>query len=194
MELYPHLQRGAAETARLVREIPGEGLGRPTPCDDFDLRTLLNHLVLWTAYSFERRARSEKVPEELIARDFVAEPGWEKAYEEQLDRALTAWSDPKVWEGEVDTGAGTMPANDIASMILLEMVLHGWDLARATGQELRLDEETAAVAADVVEKYGEMFRQYDGFKPALDVPEGASTIDRALLRSGRDPEWVAPNA
>ena len=46
----------AAEAARVVAGVPGHPMDTPTPCDDWDLRTLVNHVIVWTAYSAERRA------------------------------------------------------------------------------------------------------------------------------------------
>jgi Mycothiol maleylpyruvate isomerase N-terminal domain len=58
----------AAETARMVNGAPGTAaLDAPAPCADWDLRTLLNHTILWTAYSAERRAYSQNVAEELMS-------------------------------------------------------------------------------------------------------------------------------
>jgi uncharacterized protein (TIGR03086 family) len=71
------------------------------------------------------------------------------------------------------------------------MVLHGWDLAKATGQEYRCDDTVAADLLQTVEAQGEMFRQYKGFADVIDVPESASTFHRALGLSGRDPAWAA---
>ena len=71
----------AAETARVVTGAATTAhLGEQTPCPDWDLRTLLlNHTILWTAYSAERRAYGESVVEDLMSKDFTAEPGYAEA-------------------------------------------------------------------------------------------------------------------
>lgn len=175
---------GGVTAARLAE--PG-----PTHCPDWDLRTLVNHWVLYTSHGLEHRALREQLSEELTGRDFTADPGWARAYAEQLDRAVAAWDDPAVWEGEVDLGMAKMPAADIASMIVKEMAVHGWDVATATGQELRISDDAARFVLDVVDTHADLYRQYDGFADPVPVPDGAPLFDRALAHSGRDPRLSA---
>jgi uncharacterized protein (TIGR03086 family) len=128
----------AAEAARVVagaaKAANTKTLEQTTPCTDWDLRTLLNHMILWTSYSAERRAYGESVAEELMSKDFTAEPGYAQAYQAQIAKAVDAWSKPEAWEGDRNVmGSGT-PAADIAAMLIAEMVLHGWDIAQATAR------------------------------------------------------------
>ena len=79
-------------------------------------------------------------------------------------------------------------------MLIMEMVLHGWDIAKATGQDYHCDGELAQALLDTVHAQGDMFRQYQGFAAVVPVPADASTFDRALSLSGRDPDWPDYNA
>ncbi|MFC1416457.1 TIGR03086 family metal-binding protein [Streptacidiphilus cavernicola] len=187
--LLPQLTAASAEASRIVRGVTADQLSDRTPDTEWDVRTLANHLVLWTSYNFELRARGESVPDDWQQRDFTAELGWADAYAEQLDRALAAWSDPAVWEGEVKMGDASMPAAAVAGMILLELVLHSWELAVATGQDFQLPNSAEAATVGLVEEYAEMYRQYQGFAEALPVPADATPFDRALALSGRDRGW-----
>jgi uncharacterized protein (TIGR03086 family) len=186
--LHPEMAAAAAEAARVVNAVPAE-LDGPTPDGDWDLRTLLNHTILWTSYSAERRAHGESVAEELMSKDFTAEPGFRKDYEAQLDRAVQAWSDPNAWEGDIGVMGDATPAADVAAMLIMEMALHGWDVAKATGQEYSCDDAVAQALIQTVEAQAELFRKYQGFADAVTVPADASTFDRALALSGRDPQW-----
>jgi uncharacterized protein (TIGR03086 family) len=188
-DLHRYLAESTAEAARVARGVTAEQLAAATPCTEFDARTLINHWVLYTSHGLEHRARREQLSEELQKRDFAAEPGWADAYAAQLDRAVAAWADPAVWEGEVDLGGMAMPAPAIVSLILKELVVHGWDVAKATGQEFHCPEEIAIVVLGVVEENAEIYRQYKGFAEPVDVPATASAFDRALALSGRDPRW-----
>ena len=180
----------AAETARVVSGAAATAaLDAATPCTDWDLRTLLNHTILWTSYSAERRAHGESVAEELMSKDFTADPGFARDYQAQLARAVQAWSDPQAWAGDRSVMGGAMPAADIAAMLIMEMVLHGWDIAKATGQDYHCDGELAQALLDTVQAQGDMFRQYQGFAATVPVPEEATTFDCALSLSGRDPQW-----
>src|SRR6202167_4326255 len=98
MNLHSEMAAAAAESARLGRGVRSDQLSAATPCNDWDLHELLNHVILWTAYSAERRARDEQVPDELMNSDFVAEPGYAADYAAQLDKAVAAWSDPDAWQ------------------------------------------------------------------------------------------------
>ena len=179
----------AAEAARVVGGVPEGPLDGPTPCADWDLRTLLNHVILWTAYSAERRAYGESAAEDLMSKDFTADPGFRAAYADQIGRAVKAWSDPAAWERELGVMGNTTPAADVAAMLIMEMVLHGWDVAKASGQDYVCDDAVAALALETIEAQGEMFRKYEGFKDIVPLAGEATEFDRALSLSGRDPRW-----
>lgn len=177
---------GAAKAAEAANT---KTLDQPTPCTDWDLRTLLNHMILWTSYSAERRAYGESVAEELMSKDFTAEPGYAQAYQAQLAKAVDAWSKPEAWAGDRNVMGSATPAADIAAMLIAEMVLHGWDIAEATGQDYRCDDAVARNVLNTVEAQGELFRQYQGFAAIVPVPDDATAFDRALALSGRDPDY-----
>ena len=187
--LSSQLAAAAAEAAKVVNGVPEGTLDAPTPCHDWDLRTLLNHTILWTSYSAERRAHGESVAENLMTKDFTAEPGFRDDYARQIDRAVKAWSDPKAWEGELGVMGDATAAADVGAMLIMEMALHGWDVAKATGQEYHADDATAEALLHTVQEQAELFRKYQGFADAIGAPEDATAFDRALRLSGRDPNW-----
>ncbi|MFH9822604.1 MULTISPECIES: TIGR03086 family metal-binding protein [Streptomyces] len=190
-ETYRYMSECATEAARVARAVPQARLKEPTHCPGWDVRALVNHWVLYTSHGLEHRALRKQLPEDLVARDFAADPGWADAYAAQLDRAVAAWADPAVWDGEVDLGGGTMPADELAAMIVKETAVHGWDVAVATGGEFRLSEGAARMVLGVVERHGDLYRQYDGFADPVPVPDDAPTFERALAASGRDPRQGA---
>jgi uncharacterized protein (TIGR03086 family) len=189
MNQHSEMAAAAAQAARVVNGVRSGQLSAPTPCTEWDLRTLLNHTILWTAYSAERRALGEKVPDEIMSRDFAAEPGYAAEYAAQLDKAVAAWSDPAIWQRDLDVMGSPMPAADVAAMLIMEMVLHGWDVAKASGQDYACRDDVAAAVHQAVAASAEMFRQYQGFAEPVPVPGSASLLDRALALSGRDPAW-----
>ncbi len=193
--LSAEMAAAAAAAARVVSNVPDgpDTLQAPTPCDDWDLRTLLNHTILWTSYSAERRAHGESVAEDLMSKDFTAEPGFRDDYAEQIGRAVKAWSDRSAWDGDLNVMGSSTPAADVGAMLLMEMALHGWDVARATGQEYHADDATAAALLSTVQAQAELFRQYQGFADAIETEKDATAFDRALSLSGRDPAWKKPS-
>ena len=186
--LSAEMADAAAEAARVVRGIPEtKSLDDPTQCGDWDLRTLLNHTILWTSYSAERRAHGESVAEDLMNKDFTADPGFREDYARQIGQAIKAWSSPGAWEGTRNVMGDATPAADVGAMLLMEVGLHGWDVARTTGQEFTVDDRTAKALEDVVSAQAELFRKYQGFADAIEPDSTATAFDRALALSGRDP-------
>lgn len=190
MTQHQEMAAAAAEAARVVGGVGADQFTAPTPCADWDLHALLNHTILWTAFSAERRARDEPLPDDLMTRDLAAEPGFAATYAAQIDKAVAAWSDPAAWARDLNVMGSPTPAADIAGLLIAEMVLHGWDIARASGQEYVSTDAVVAVTAAAVDASAELFRQYGGFAAPVPLPGGAPALDRVLAASGRDPRWT----
>ena len=178
--LSAEMASAATEAARVVNRVPPGQLDAPTPCPDWDLRTLLNHTILWTSYSAERRAHGESVAEDLMNKDFTADPGFREAYARQIGKAVDAWSDPQAWAGDRNVMGAATPAAEVGAMLIMEMALHGWDVARATGQEFNADDTTAAALLHIVQAQAELFRTYQAFADAIEPSESATAFERAL--------------
>ncbi|HZR48621.1 MAG TPA: TIGR03086 family metal-binding protein [Streptosporangiaceae bacterium] len=187
MNKHAEMAAAAAETIKVVAGVRPDQFGDPTPCPEWDVRTLLNHIILWTAYSAEQRAYGGSVAEELMNKDFTASPDFATDYAKQAKKAVDAWSDPAAWERDLGVMGSPMPAADVAALLIAEYVLHGWDLATATGQRYECDEAVATLVVDVVREQGDLFRQYKGFAEQVTVPDNASTYEKALAESGRKP-------
>ena len=125
--------------------------------------------------------------------DPKAPPGYAQAYQAQIAKAVRAWSNPEAWAGDRGVMGSATPAIDIAAMLIMEMVLHGWDIAEATGQDYHCDGELAQALLGTVQAQAEMFRQYEGFAAIVPVPDDATALDGALALSGRDPQWKPGN-
>jgi len=187
--LSAEMAAAAAEAARVVSKVPEGTLDAPTPCGDWDLRTLLNHTILWTSYSAERRAHGESVAEDLMNKDFTADPGFREDYARQISKAVSAWENPDAWAGTRNVMGDATPAANVGAMLLMETALHGWDVAAATGQDFSVDDATARALEDIVQAQAELFRKYQGFADAVEPPRNATAFERALTLSGRDPAW-----
>jgi len=192
MNQHAEMTAAAAAAAGVVDAVGPEQFGASTPCAEWDVRALLNHLILWTSYSLERRAHGESVAPELMETDFAGSASFAADYRKQLSLALDAWSDPAVWERELQVMGAATPAADVAALIIAELVLHGWDLAVATGQRYEVNEEAAAAALAAVTANAELFREYKGFGEPVPVDQDASALDRTLALSGRDPRRSRP--
>lgn len=184
------MARAAAPVVQVVREIKPDQLGSPTPCAEYDVRELVNHLLVWGPPQ-EGAARKEIVPPAGSEADLDLTGGdWAGDLEAHIDRLVAAWSEPAAWTGVTHLGGPTeMPAALVGSMVAGELVVHGWDLARATGQHVEWDDDLVAHLLDEMGKTAELGREMGIFGPEVAVPATASTMDRLLALTGRDPGW-----
>jgi len=192
--MQPHsLVADAAEpTVDVVRGIAPDQLDAPTPCTEFDVRRLINHLLFWGP-SLVGAARKQSVapPAEDDQGLDLAGSDWAKQLEAQIDDIVASWSDPAAWDGMTRMGSPTeTPAVMIGGMVLGELVVHGWDLARATGQRPRWSNDVLTFTYDMVATTAEEGRQMGIYGPQVPVPETAPLLDRILGLTGRDPAWT----
>ncbi|MFI5841160.1 TIGR03086 family metal-binding protein [Catenuloplanes sp. NPDC051500] len=183
MQLHAVLVRAFAGTAAVVRGVTPEQLGAATPCADWNVRALTNH-VLQVGSALRLAGRRAPFPDDLWTRDLIGADGPADRFEDDRRDALEAWSEPAAWDGKIDMGA-PMTAPEAVTMLVSDLALHGWDLAQATGQEYLCDPAVAAVTRDFVAASGEQGRQMGIFGPALPVADGADVFDEALALSGR---------
>ena len=189
----PDLEPAARALVKLLDGVPGSALDAPTPCADTSVAGLLDHLM---GLSEGLRAAAAKEPDRGAPQASAAalDPGWRPVLPERLDALVTAWRDPAAAEGTTSAGGVEMPASEIAVVTLDELVLHGWDLAQATGQPYEPDPADVTAILGFVESFGSAEGTPGLFGPAVPVPDDAPPFDRALGLSGRDPRWRAPAA
>ncbi|AEF41532.1 TIGR03086 family metal-binding protein [Hoyosella subflava] len=193
------LTAAAQEIERLLPAISDADLARPTPCEDYSVATLLAHID-GLAYAFHLAAPvTPKSPEAVAllksppapsADDLPAE--WRVTIPARLRALAETWRNPSAWDGETTIGGVTMPAEITGLVALDELVLHGWDLARATGQEFYCDDASTAACLSFTEMSaapGEEAEREGLFGPVIDVPSDAPALDRAIGLSGRSPHW-----
>ncbi|MGW0537703.1 TIGR03086 family metal-binding protein [Streptomyces sp. NPDC003032] len=180
--------------ARLAEQVTDEQLAAPTPCPAYAVRHLLGH-VIGLARAFEQAARKEFGPTlDQNPAGVVPDvgPGWRGELPKALDALAEAWRDPAARQGMTRAGGVDLPGEVAGLVALDELVVHGWDLARATGQEYAPDEVSLEGARALLAPTGEGDEEPGGlFGPPVPVPEGAPLLDRVIGLSGRDPGWRA---
>jgi uncharacterized protein (TIGR03086 family) len=179
------MERAAARTGTVVRGISPDQLGMPTPCAEYDVFALYRHLYDVTV-RFQAMARREPVDWSAAIPDYPLDPA---GFEQESKRLVAAWSEPGRLSGTA--GAMNLPATAVAKLILCDLIVHGWDLAAATGQPYETDEETTAMMAEFAEEMAPTGRQMGAFAEPVPAPADATAFEEALAQIGRDPRWTA---
>ncbi|NBE54002.1 TIGR03086 family metal-binding protein [Streptomyces boluensis] len=179
------LDAAAAQTVAVIRGIEDEQLGQRTPCVEYDVRDLVNHLTQ-VVVQFQRLAAKDnshfgETP------DVVGAGGWRDRFDEETRRLVAAWAEPGAEEGT--TGAMNFPARTVGHMVLGDLAVHGWDLARATGRDYVIDPVVLTEVVSAYEDLGPGARQAGVIGEPVPVPANASEQDRLLGSLGRDPHW-----
>jgi uncharacterized protein (TIGR03086 family) len=193
------LDPAVREVVRLLDGVPDDQLTAPTPSPGTSVATLLDHLMgLSLAFTWAARKTPPEggsKPPSSSADDL--DPDWREVLPRRLGELADAWRDPAAWEGMTEAGGVTMPAEAMGAVALDELVLHGWDLARATGQPFRCDPASTAAVLEFTSASArpENAAGREGlFGPVVPVPEDAPPLDRALGFAGRDPGWTPASA
>ncbi len=188
------LEPPARQLITLAAGVTDDMLKEPTPCGDYTVADLLAHVMGLTVAFRDAAGKAGSAGPGCGAR-----PG--RARRRLAGPASRAAAgdgrgtdqDPQAWDGLTKVGGGTMPAAIAGQAGLNELVIHGWDLARGTGQPYRADEASARASAGFLALAAAAAEpgQRGPFGPAVEVPPGASVLDRAVALSGRDPRWPA---
>ncbi|MGW6394198.1 TIGR03086 family metal-binding protein [Streptomyces sp. NPDC055103] len=184
------LGAAAERVARLAEGIADERLDDPTPCPDYAVRELLAHLA-GLSVAFRDAARKRFGPTTGTppgtSRPVLADD-WRTALPKALAEVAAAWREPDAWEGDTQAGGVDLPAAVMGRIALDELLIHGWDLARATGRPYEASEEELRVCEALLAPAGDAPDE-GFFGPVVAVPDDAPLLDRVIGLSGRRPDW-----
>jgi uncharacterized protein (TIGR03086 family) len=188
------LAPAADQMAKVVSGIPDGQLDAPTPCTDYSVGALLDH-VAGLAVAFAHAAAKTEPPggsqppsgdASQLADD------WRTRIPADLSALAEAWRDASAWEGMTRVGGVDLPGEMAGVIGLDELVIHGWDLARATGQPFDVDPAALEVVHGFVSGLDEPEQQglrSAIFGPVVDIDAHAGLLDRTLGLAGREPDW-----
>jgi uncharacterized protein (TIGR03086 family) len=190
---FVDLEPAAERMAALIRHIPDDALDAPTPCPDYALGDLLDH-VDGFAQAFTAAATKSTGPASSQSPGDASRLGddWRTRIPEHLTTLTEAWRDPDALSGMTRAGGIEMPGEVAAVVALEELVIHGWDVARATGQDLDCDDSTLEVVRGFLAQFAgpdQAELRGDAYGAPVDVSEAAPLLDRTVALSGRDPRW-----
>jgi uncharacterized protein (TIGR03086 family) len=196
----PDLRPATDLLARIVRGVRDDQLAAGTPCGGLAVGGLLDH-VDSLAVAFAAAGAKQRLPDD--GRPPVPDAGrlgddWRDRLTARLGALADAWDGPDAWAGSTHVGGREMPAEVAGLAALDEVLVHGWDVAVATGQpaageEAGLSGHVQAAAGWVTAVVGANPQGSAGlFGPPVAVPEDAAPFDRLLGLTGRDPAWRPP--
>jgi uncharacterized protein (TIGR03086 family) len=181
----------AAEVKRVVAGVRDDQLTDPTPCTGTPVAALLDHFDGLTA-AFRMAAEKSPLAGGPSADAEHLVPDWRTKIPAQLDALVAAWAEPGAWDGLTEIAGMRMPARAAGVVALNEVLVHGWDLAAATGQPYTAD----PAAAEACFEFGKGFaigapEARDAmYGPVVPVSDDAPVLDRLLGQTGRDPAWA----
>jgi uncharacterized protein (TIGR03086 family) len=171
----------ARRFAALTENATAEDWSRPSPVDGWTARDVVGHLVEWLP-GFLSRADVTFTP---VSVDDDPAAAWRRRAEEVQqvleERGETVFSSPMFGDMALGSAINQFYTNDVW--------MHSWDLARALGAEIDLDDRRCAEALTAMEPMDELLRSSGQFGPQVPVPADAPVQDRFVAFIGRDPYW-----
>lgn len=195
MTSKPDLTPAARRMARLLAGVRDDQLTAPTPCPDMPLGALIDHIGgLSLAFTWAAAKRFPDGPSQPPSADAAnLPPDWRTRFPERLEALAAAWRSPEAWEGMTEAGGVDMSGEEAGHVAINELVVHGWDLARASGQPYdagtdEIDTCLAFVAPAVEQSGGKGIKGL--FGPRVEIPDDAPALDRLIALTGRAPSWA----
>jgi uncharacterized protein (TIGR03086 family) len=183
MDQLDQLSKAVDQTEGVISRISGDQAELPTPCESWDVDDLIGHVVD-DLHRFTARAAGS---ENGGPADQSTSDDWVGTYREAADGLLSAWQRDGALDRTVKLPFGDVPATWFVGQQLADLLVHGWDLAKATGQATDLDPELGEAALDWGrENLRPEFRGKE-FGPEVPVPDEAPLYDRLAAFFGRDP-------
>ncbi|MBP2401253.1 TIGR03086 family metal-binding protein [Streptomyces syringium] len=187
MRLLDAYDRAMREFDRRVHEVDKAQWTADTPCTEWSVRDLVNHLTaehLWAPWLL-RGATLAEVGDRFDGDVLGDHP--RRAWDRAAAASREAFHAPGALDGEVHTSAGAGPARDYAWQMVCDLTVHAWDLARGIGGDDRLDEELTRAVYAVVEPQAKSWQGAGIFDPPVAVPEDSPAQDRLVALLGRRP-------
>jgi uncharacterized protein (TIGR03086 family) len=190
MNMYDALAASTQSTRAFVAGINAPEMDLPTPCAGWDVRSVLSHLVgtlsLGKALLSSEAPDVPMTPGDLPAGDVLGGDPL-GAYDRGVEQLLATAAGPEMLEGTRSTPFGEMPVAMLAGFTTLDIAVHGWDLAKATGQSPVL---ASGLATHVLE-FARTAVTHDSRAPRIGpeifVGNGASLTDQLMAFMGRQP-------
>jgi len=184
-DLKSLFRRAAEGFGRHVHAVGAGQWQDPTPCDDWDVRTLVNHVAveqLWVP-PLAGGSTVADVGDRLDGDQLGADPidAWDAA----VDASLRTFEAPGALDGTVSLASGPRPMSEYCWEMTTDALIHSWDLARGIGADETLDPELAQLVYERTLPMAEHLQETGMFKPPVPVPDDAPLQTKLLALFGR---------
>ncbi|MDQ1403406.1 MAG: hypothetical protein QOG03_1722 [Actinomycetota bacterium] len=185
MDLPAIHEQALAATREVVAGIDDDAWSSPTPCADYDVRTLTNHVVggnLWVAELAPGgtiEAVGDRLDGDVLGDDATA------AYDQSAKAAAAAFNTEGAMDRPVAVSYGPVPGSMYAGHRIIDVVVHGWDLAKATGQDTTLDPGLVQACSEILEPQIALLQGSGMFGTPVSVPDDADPQTKLLAALGR---------
>jgi uncharacterized protein (TIGR03086 family) len=190
MELADLYRRTVETWTARVEAVPAGAWGAPTPCTEWTVRDLVNHVVgedAWTV-PLMRGSTMAEVGDSLDGDLLGAEPG--AVAGRSADEAVAVVAETLPASPTVHLSYGDEDAGEYVRQLAADHLVHAWDLAAATGGDTHLDEDLVADVATWFAEREDTYRSVGAVGPRVDA--GGSPQADLLAAAGRDVAWTPP--
>lgn len=183
--------RAAAWFGQQVDAVGSGDWGRPTPCSEWDVRALVNHLVyedLWVPEILAGKTVEEvgdRFDGDVVGDDPVG------AWRTSAAAASSAIRAPGALDRTVHLSFGDVPGSEYVGQLTADLTIHGWDLAKALGRDDAIDASLLDAVWEMSAPQEEMLRGSGMFGSHVDVADDADLQTKLLALVGRRRDWSA---
>lgn len=189
------LHAASSRLSALIEAVPEAALGDRTPCSEYSVGDLLDHLagitVAFGGAAVKARGETADMGPQGNASSLDAD--WRASLPQRLDGLARAWQDPSAWSGMTRIGGQDIPGEVAGIVTFGELTVHGWDLSRATSIPFEPEPLGVMRLFDLVRQTfsaGGDTARGAAFGPAVPVADDAPIFDQTLGLLGRDPGWA----
>jgi uncharacterized protein (TIGR03086 family) len=188
----PDFGPAAQRLADLVANVPDDALGGPTPCPAFTLADLLDHVGGFAVFLAMAARKETAAVGGRGGTPSGSQLGtdWRTRIPRDLVALADAWRDPAAWTGMTQAGGIDLPGEVVGLIALDELVVHGWDVARATGQPFTCEHATLDTIRPIFDQFGDNPDPGAPFGRRVNVPADAPLLDQVIGLAGRNPAWL----
>ncbi len=181
-EISERYRKVAGQFTQRVKEVPESAWDNPAPCEGWVARDVIGHLVDWLAAFFFGTWNIQRPPAPSVEEDPL------RAWEAVNSAIQAALDDPEIAGRQRDTSMGRSTLEQTMDLIgTPDILVHTWDLARATGLDETLDPEEVHRFVESMEPWDDVMRQGGQYGPRVEVPDHVDEQTKLIAFTGRRP-------